>query len=122
MKEIDIELAQRFVDQIDFARQEIKKEVMADINGVNEVFRLLRVVNNIRSKELAYALGVSRGKLSHMEQGRDGVSEKIISKYAEFFGLNRVSLMELVREVRTNGIRERYLVAMKMAQFLKEKA
>ncbi|MBS7294166.1 MAG: helix-turn-helix transcriptional regulator [Treponema sp.] len=60
---------------------------------VNEVLRLLRVYNDIKSSELAEKLDLSSSYISELESGKKKASIDIINKYSAFFEIPSSSIL-----------------------------
>lgn len=60
---------------------------------VNEVLRLLRVYNDIKSSELAEKLDLSSSYISELESGKKKISMDIINKYSNFFEIPASSIL-----------------------------
>lgn len=60
---------------------------------VNEVLRLLRVYNDMKSSDLAEKLNLSSSYVSELESGKKKVSIDIINKYSNFFEIPSSSIL-----------------------------
>ncbi|MBI4656900.1 MAG: helix-turn-helix transcriptional regulator, partial [Elusimicrobia bacterium] len=61
--------------------------------------RKLRTVRKIGIKPLAKQLGISHTYISHIENGRTTVSDKLVKKIAHFFNVDRDELNVLTGRV-----------------------
>lgn len=66
------------------------------MNG--EALRLIRILNNIKSKDMAEKLGISSSYLSQIENNKRRPTLEIIEKYAEIFEMRTSSLIFLLEE------------------------
>ena len=62
---------------------------------INKALRLLRVINDMKLKDLAVILKVSQSYLSEIEKGTKTASLKLIDKYAEIFDIPSSSILYL---------------------------
>jgi len=60
---------------------------------VNEVLRLLRVYNDMKSSDLAEKMNLSSSYISELESGKKKVSIDIINKYSNFFEIPSSSIL-----------------------------
>lgn len=60
---------------------------------VNEVLRLLRVYNDMKSSDLAEKMNLSSSYISEIESGKKKVSIDIINKYSNFFEIPSSSIL-----------------------------
>lgn len=68
---------------------------------VNEVLRLLRVYNDIKSSELAEKLNLSSSYISELESGKKKISMDIINKYSNYFEIPSSSILLMSESLDT---------------------
>ncbi len=69
---------------------------------VNEVLRLLRVYNDIKSSELAEKLNLSSSYISELESGKKKISMDIINKYSNYFEIPSSSILLMSESLDTH--------------------
>ena len=66
---------------------------------LNELLRLLRVLNDLKAVDLAEKLGISPSYLSEIESGKKEPTLDLIQRYAEEFRTNRGTLLSFADEL-----------------------
>ena len=69
---------------------------------VNEVLRLLRVYNDLKTSELAEKLNLSTSYISELESGKKKVSLEIINRYSNFFEIPSSSILLMSESLDSN--------------------
>lgn len=85
---------------------------------VNEVLRLLRVYNDIKSSELADKLELSSSYLSELESGKKKVSMDIINKYSNFFEIPSSSILLMSESLDNNKHNLKYKISRALISML----
>ena len=87
---------------------------------IHEALRLLRIFNDIKSKEMAKQLEISPSYLSEIENGKKEPSLVLIKKYAVIFNTNTSSILffseKIEKEEKSNNIKK--FIAKKTIDFL----
>ena len=60
---------------------------------INEALRILRVFNDIKSKDMAKRLGISPSYLSEIENGKKGPTLSLIQRYATILNTSPSSIL-----------------------------
>jgi len=91
---------------------------------ISEALRLLRVFHDMKQKELAEKLGISKSHVSEIENGNRTPSLEVISRYAEVFRVPASSIIFFAENIETaqnNGklnARVKSAIASKILGFL----
>lgn len=76
---------------------------------LNEALRLMRVFYDLRQKELAEKLGISKSYISEIESGKKIPTLDLLNRYSEFFDIPVSSIMffseSLNKDVKTEKLR-----------------
>lgn len=64
-----------------------------------QIFRITRIVKDYEMSEMASMLEISKSYLSLLENAKRSVSDKILNKYLECFGIERQVFNKLEEEV-----------------------
>ena len=72
--------------------------------GINEALRLLRVLNDLRLKELGGLIGSSASFISEMENGTKGVSLVTLEKYSRAFSIHVSDIMKFAELLGEPGL------------------
>jgi len=71
---------------------------------INEALRLVRVLHDYTSKQLAFELGISPSFLSEIENGHKRPSIDLIAKYAEVFRTKPSVLLYFAEELQAEAV------------------
>jgi transcriptional regulator with XRE-family HTH domain len=86
---------------------------------INQALRLLRVFNDIKSKEMALSLDISPSYLSEIENGKKVPSLTLINKYAKIFETTPSSILFFSEKIEKEGPNHfKSLIAKKTIDFL----
>jgi len=87
---------------------------------IGDALRLIRVLHDMKSGDLATDLGISASYLSEIEHGRKRPSLEIIAEYSRVFGVKPSTILFFAEELadaeksaRLSGIRSKLLLFMK---------
>ena len=90
------------------------------MNAVGEKLRQLRAGKKIGIKPLAKHLGVSHTYISHIENGRATVSDKLVAKIASFFKVNKDEINVLAGRVPNDVLNIFYEHPKEALSFIRE--
>ena len=91
---------------------------------VSEALRLLRVFHDLKQKELADKLGISKSHVSEIENGNRTPSLDVIERYADVFRIPVSSIMFFAESIERNKVdggvapRGKSIIASKILRFL----
>ena len=68
---------------------------------INEALRLLRVFHDIKSKDLAFKLGISPSYLSEIENSKKEPKLKLLRKYADVFNTTPSSILFFAEDIES---------------------
>lgn len=71
---------------------------------LNEALRLMRVFHDMKQKELAEKLGISKSHLSEIESGKKVPTLALLNRYSEVFGIPVSSIMFFSENLK-NGVK-----------------
>lgn len=88
---------------------------------INEALRLIRIFHDLKQFELAERLGVSKSRISEVENGVKNPSLGLIELYSEEFDIPMSSILFFAEELPNakNGEKVRAKVASKVIDILK---
>lgn len=69
---------------------------------LNEALRLIRVFHDLKQKELASKLEISKSYLSEIESGKKKPSLSLLERYSEIFDIPVSSIMFFSENIDTN--------------------
>ena len=86
---------------------------------IHKALRLLRVFNDLKSKEMALSLDISPSYLSEIENGKKAPSLVLINKYAKIFKTTSSSILFFSEKIEKEGTMQfKNLIAKKTVDFL----
>ncbi|KQR75779.1 helix-turn-helix transcriptional regulator [Rhizobium sp. Leaf341] len=87
---------------------------------LSEALRLIRVFHDLKQREAAEKLGISKSHLSEIESGNKTPSLEIIDRYAKTFGIPASSIMFFSENIEGAGKGEKAktFIASKVINFL----
>lgn len=75
---------------------------------ISDALRLIRVLHDKKSRDLAAELGISASYLSEIEHGRKRPSLDIISEYARVFRIKPSAILFFAEELSETGANEKH--------------